>query len=109
MLFRSWMQKELAWVIGIQQGHVSNILTGKRGIGPGLALKLEAALDIPALRLLELQVADDLAQAPREIQPELIRRRRQQLAEDIRRRAGQSGRQPMRSDMPDMDQEAQAA
>jgi len=62
---RGWLQKQAAWVLETTPCLISDVSLGKRGIGVHMALKLEAALGIPAhrYRWLELQIADDIARA----------------------------------------------
>jgi addiction module HigA family antidote len=59
-------QQDLAAAMQTSRVAVNQIMNGKRGITPVMALKLEAALGIPANRLLERQTIFDLDRAYRE-------------------------------------------
>ena len=60
---RKLKKAELANLIGILPGHLSELFKGKRNINARLAVKLEKALGISAEYWLGLQSAYDLAQA----------------------------------------------
>ena len=57
-----WSQNDLASASGIQRGRVSEVLSRKRRVTPGLALKLEKALGLEARVWLALQARWDLEQ-----------------------------------------------
>jgi len=60
---RDWLQRDLAFVLGVPEQAVNMILQGKRGISPDMAKALGEAFDVPAEFFANLQQAYDLAQA----------------------------------------------
>ena len=55
-----WSQADLARAAGLHSGRVGELLSGKRSITPGIALKLEVALGLAADIWLGLQANWDL-------------------------------------------------
>src|SRR5947209_1782294 len=60
---RGWLQRDLAFVLGVPEQAVNMILQGKRGISPDMAKAMGEAFDVPAEFFANLQQAYDLAQA----------------------------------------------
>ena len=50
--------KKAAAVMGVSQSHLSEVLTGKKLVGPGLALKLERGFGLSALTILTGQARE---------------------------------------------------
>jgi addiction module HigA family antidote len=61
----------LAQSIGATQPSIAKVLNGKGPVTPGLAARIEAAIDYPADLLCRMQIAFDLAQVKRENQERL--------------------------------------
>ncbi len=57
---RKMAKIEVAEILGIKPGHLSELFKGKRNISPALALKLQQLLGIPAETWLILQNRYDL-------------------------------------------------
>lgn len=53
-------QRAFAKAIGVSPAYVSDIVHGRRGISPEMALRFEAALKMPARFWLNAQLASDL-------------------------------------------------
>jgi HTH-type transcriptional regulator / antitoxin HigA len=60
---RGWLQRDLAFILGIPEQAVNIILSGKRGISPDMARALGDAFDVPAEFFANLQKAYDLSRA----------------------------------------------
>jgi HTH-type transcriptional regulator/antitoxin HigA len=60
---RGWIQRDLAFILGIPEQAVNVILSGKRGISPDMAKALADAFDVPAEFFANLQKAYDLSRA----------------------------------------------
>lgn len=60
---RGWLQRDLAFILGVDESAVNVILSGKRGISPEMAKALGEAFDVPAEFFANLQKAYDLARA----------------------------------------------
>ncbi|HKX00429.1 MAG TPA: HigA family addiction module antitoxin [Bryobacteraceae bacterium] len=60
---RGWMQRDLAYILGVPEQAVNVILSGKRGISPDMARALGEAFDVPAEFFANLQKAYDLSRA----------------------------------------------
>lgn len=60
---RGWLQRDLAFILGIPEQAVNVILSGKRGISPDMARALGDAFDVPAEFFANLQKAYDLSRA----------------------------------------------
>ena len=58
-----WIQSDLAYVLGVTTGSVTQILSGKRGISPAMAKALGQALKLAPEVLAKLQAEWDLHQA----------------------------------------------
>jgi HTH-type transcriptional regulator/antitoxin HigA len=67
---RAWIQRDLAFILGIPEQGLNLILAGKRGISPEMAKALGQAFDVPAQFFANLQQAYDLSQA-KEPNPEI--------------------------------------
>jgi HTH-type transcriptional regulator/antitoxin HigA len=60
---RGWIQRDLAFILGIPEQAINVILSGKRGISPDMARALGDAFDVPAEFFANLQKAYDLSKA----------------------------------------------
>jgi HTH-type transcriptional regulator/antitoxin HigA len=60
---RGWIQRDLAFILGVPEQAVNVILSGKRGISPDMALALGEAFDVPAEFFANLQRAYGLSKA----------------------------------------------
>ncbi len=80
---RGWAQRDLAYVLGIPEQTVSQIIAGKRAINAAMAKTLGEAFDVPAEFFVNLQAAHDLslANAP---DPSVARKARLQSVYPIR-------------------------
>lgn len=61
---RGWTQRDLAFVLGLQESAVNPILNGGRGISPAMAKSLADAFDVDAQFFMNLQHSFDLSKAP---------------------------------------------
>lgn len=62
---RGWSQRDLAFVLDIQESALNSMLSGRRGISPEMAKSLGDAFDVNPEFFMNLQHAYDLAKAPR--------------------------------------------
>jgi HTH-type transcriptional regulator / antitoxin HigA len=60
---REWLQRDLAFILGVPEQSVNLLLAGKRNISPEMALALSAAFDVDREFFANLQKAYDLAHA----------------------------------------------
>ena len=60
---REWLQRDLAFILGVPEQSVNLILSGKRNVSPDMALALAAAFDTGRDFFANLQQAYDLAHA----------------------------------------------
>lgn len=60
---RGWLQRDLAYILGVPEQAINVILSGKRGISADMALALGDAFDVPAEFFANLQKAYDLSRA----------------------------------------------
>jgi HTH-type transcriptional regulator/antitoxin HigA len=60
---RGWLQRDLAYILGVPEQAVNTILAGRRGISPDMARALGDAFDVPAEFFANLQKAYDLSRA----------------------------------------------
>lgn len=60
---RDMKQSELSDITGIQRSILNNVIKGKRALTPEMAVLIEAALDIPAYVLMNIQSQDGLNKA----------------------------------------------
>ena len=60
---RGIRQKDFAKMVGIQASHLSEVLNGKRALTTDLAVKIEAAIGLPAKVLLAAQTQYELESA----------------------------------------------
>lgn len=67
---RGWIQRDLAFILGIPEQGLNMIFAGKRGVSPDMAKALGNAFDVPAEFFANLQQAYDLSQA-KEPNPEI--------------------------------------
>ncbi len=74
---RGWLQRDLAFILGIQEQAMNPIIAGKRGISSEMAKALAAAFDVPAEFFINLQKAYDLSKTA-EPDPSIKRRARLQ-------------------------------
>ncbi len=58
---RGWLQRDLAFVLNMDPGHLNKIISGQRNVSGEMAKKLNAALGVPAEHFLHLQIAHDLS------------------------------------------------
>lgn len=70
---RGWLQRDLAFVLGVPEQSVNLILAGKRGISADMARALGEAFDVPAEFFVNLQKLYDLSRAE-EPDPSIARR-----------------------------------
>lgn len=60
---RGWLQRDLAFILGVPEQGLNMIFSGKRGISPEMAKAFGKAFDVPAEFFANLQQAYDLAHA----------------------------------------------
>lgn len=60
---RGWSQRDLAYVLGVPEGSITLVLSGKRGVSPDMARMLGDAFDVSPDFFVRLQAAYDLARA----------------------------------------------
>lgn len=60
---RGWLQRDLAYILGVPEQAVNVILSGKRGISADMARSLGDAFDVPAEFFANLQKAYELSRA----------------------------------------------
>ena len=60
---RGWMQRDLAYILGVTDQAINPIMSGKRGISPEMALALSKAFDISPEYFMNLQKAYELSTA----------------------------------------------
>ncbi len=60
---RGWLQRDLAFILGVPEQAVNVILSGKRGISPDMARALGDAFDVPAEFFANIQKAYELSRA----------------------------------------------
>lgn len=80
---RGWIQRDLAFILGVPETAVNMILSGKRGISADMAKALGDAFDVPAEFFANLQQAYDMAKA-RNPYPGVPERRRMQSVFPVR-------------------------
>lgn len=80
---RGWMQRDLAYILGVSEQSINPIMSGKRGISPEMALALSKAFDISPEYFMNLQKAHELSTA-RAADPAIERRAFLQTAYPIR-------------------------
>jgi HTH-type transcriptional regulator/antitoxin HigA len=61
---RGWTQRDLAYVLGIDDAALNKIIAGRSGISADMAKKLAAAFDVSPELFINLQSAYELARAP---------------------------------------------
>ena len=64
MAARGWLQRDLAFVLGVPEQGVNMILSGKRSISPNMARALADAFDTDNEFFAKLQLAYDMAHVP---------------------------------------------
>src|SRR5262245_28670257 len=74
MAVRGWNQDDLARILGTFRPEVSNLVAGKRGISPEMAVRLAAALGGTPERWLGLDAARQLAMTPADVAAGVARR-----------------------------------
>lgn len=84
---RGWIQRDLAFILGIPEQAVTMMATGKRGVSADMARALGQVFDIPPETILRLQKIS-------EVQPALARSRRPDPA--ITRKANLASTYPLR-------------
>ncbi|RVD55785.1 addiction module antidote protein, HigA family [Mesorhizobium sp. M2D.F.Ca.ET.185.01.1.1] len=60
---RGWSQRDLAYILGVQEQAINPIISGKRGISPEMAKALGDAFDVSAEYFANLQQAYEMANA----------------------------------------------
>lgn len=70
---RGWMQRDLAYILGVPEGAVNLIIAGKRGISPEMAKALGDAFDVSPLFFSNMQNAYEMSRA-RAPDPAIARR-----------------------------------
>lgn len=80
---RGWVQRDLAYILGVKEQAINPIMSGKRGISPDMAQSLSKAFGISPEYFLNLQKAYELSIA-READPAIERRARLQSVFPIR-------------------------
>lgn len=60
---RGWLQRDLAYILGVPDQAITMILSGKRGVSPDMAQSLSKAFGISAEYFLNLQKAHELSTA----------------------------------------------
>lgn len=70
---RGWLQRDLAYILGVSEQAINPIMSGKRGISPEMALALSKAFDISPEYFMNLQKAYELSTA-RAADPAIERR-----------------------------------
>lgn len=70
---RGWLQRDLAYILGVSEQAINPIMSGKRGISPEMALALSMAFDISPEYFMNLQKAYELSTA-RAADPAIERR-----------------------------------
>jgi len=80
---RGWIQRDLAYILGVPEQAVNLIVSGKRGISPEMAKALGDAFDVPADLFSNLQRMFEMAKA-QEPDPAVGRRARLQSAYPVR-------------------------
>jgi HTH-type transcriptional regulator / antitoxin HigA len=83
---REWLQRDLAFILGVPEQSVNLILSGKRNVSPEMALALAAAFDTSRDFFANLQQAYDLAVA-RPPDPKVAMRARMQSRYPVREMA----------------------
>ncbi|TGR93371.1 addiction module antidote protein, HigA family, partial [Mesorhizobium sp. M2E.F.Ca.ET.209.01.1.1] len=58
---RGWSQRDLAYILGVQEQAINPIISGKRGISPEMAKALGDAFDVSAEYVANLQQAYEMA------------------------------------------------
>jgi HTH-type transcriptional regulator/antitoxin HigA len=80
---REWSQRDLAYILGVQEQAVNMIIAGKRGISSEMAKALGQAFDVNPELFANLQRAYDMSRA-RDPDPGISRRARLQSAYPVR-------------------------
>jgi HTH-type transcriptional regulator / antitoxin HigA len=80
---RGWAQRDLAYVLGMDEPSLNKLIKGKHGISPDMAKALATAFDVDVDFFANLQKAYDVAHA-REPDPAIERRARLQSAYPVR-------------------------
>jgi len=80
---REWSQRDLAYILGVQEQAVNMIIAGKRGISSEMAKALGQAFDVNPELFANLQRAYDMSRA-RDPDPGVSRRARLQSAYPVR-------------------------
>lgn len=80
---RGWTQRDLAYILGVPEQSVNQIILGKRGISSEMAKALADALEVSPEFFANLQKAYDLSRA-REPDPSVKRRARLQSSYPVR-------------------------
>lgn len=80
---RGWLQRDLAYILGVKEQAINPIMSGKRGVSPDMAQALSKAFGISPEYFLNLQKAYELSTA-KEADPAIERRAFLQSAYPIR-------------------------
>jgi HTH-type transcriptional regulator / antitoxin HigA len=60
---RGWIQRDLAFILAVPEQSITQLLLGKKGVTPEMALQLGAAFDVAPEFFANLQLAFDMSQA----------------------------------------------
>ena len=80
---RDWSQRDLAWLLDMEESNLNPILNGKRGITPIMAKTFGEAFDVHPDLFINLQKAYDMARTP-EPDPAVAKKARLQSAYPVR-------------------------
>jgi len=80
---RGWLQRDLAYILGMSEQAVNMIVSGKRGISPEMAKALSQAFDVNPEFFANLQKSYEMANA-KEPDPGIAHRARWQAAYPVR-------------------------
>lgn len=93
---RGWLQRDLAFILGVPEQSINTILSGKRGISPEMALALADAFDMDQDFFANLQQMFDLAHA-RKPDPKVAMRGNMQSQYPVREMARRGWLEPLSS------------
>lgn len=80
---RGWSQRDLAYILGMDEPALNKLINGKHGISPDMAKQLGTAFDVDPEFFANLQKMHDMARA-REPDPQIARRARLQSVYPVR-------------------------
>src|SRR5436190_1662380 len=91
---RGWLQRDLAFILGVPEQAVNMILSGKRGLSSEMSLALSDAFDVDRDFFANLQQAYDLAHA-RQTDPKVAMRGSMQSQYPVREMARRGWIEPL--------------